>query len=139
MDDILLLGFLVVAAMALGVGLTLGRKLEAYRLRHMLEREMLGREQEIRKDAAQRSRSVLKGKAAENLAPFSEEFPFEASDARFMGSPLDFVVFAGNTAGEPQEVVFIEVKSGKGSLSTKERRWRDLIKEGKVRWMEVRL
>ncbi len=48
-----------------------------------------------RADALDRSRAVLKGKIGEQLAPLLPEFLelFSASDARFMGSPIDYVIF----------------------------------------------
>jgi len=36
-------------------------------------------------------------------------------------------------------VVLLDVKSGKSSLTTKQRRIRDLVKAGKVEWREIRL
>ena len=37
------------------------------------------------------------------------------------------------------EVVFVEVKSGKANLNTTERKLKDVIKEKKVRWHEYRI
>lgn len=91
-------------------------------------------EKQIREDTIKRSRSVLGGKFSENIAPYLPGFDYDPTDARFIGSPIDFLVFPGLSTGEPTEVVLIEVKSGKARLSTKERKIRDLIKEKKVRW-----
>ena len=50
-----------------------------------------------RHDSIARSRSVVSGKVQEHLAPLFPEFigQFNPKDARFLGSPLDFVVFDG--------------------------------------------
>jgi predicted Holliday junction resolvase-like endonuclease len=52
---------------------------------------------EIRKDSINRSRSTLKGKIAEQLAPVLPGFLFNPADARFIGSPVDYIIFDGLT------------------------------------------
>lgn len=99
----------------------------------------LGREREIRRDAIGRSRSVLEGKFREQLAPILPEFKYNPTDARFLGSPVDFVVFAGLAENEPREVVFIEVKTGKSQLSSRERKIKKLVDGGKVRYEILRV
>ncbi len=94
---------------------------------------------EIRKAAITKSRSVTLGKVAEHVAPFFPVFPFNPKDARFIGSPVDFVVFDGADEGEVRRVVLLEVKSGTSNLNTKQRRIRDAVREGRVEWLEVRV
>ncbi|MGC9311041.1 MAG: Holliday junction resolvase-like protein, partial [Candidatus Aenigmatarchaeota archaeon] len=79
--------------------------------------QRIGREKEIRREAIEKSRVVLEGKFREQLAPLLPEFRYNPTDARFLGSPIDFVVFDGICENGPREVVFIEVKSGKSRLS----------------------
>ncbi|MDP3734675.1 MAG: Holliday junction resolvase-like protein [Nanoarchaeota archaeon] len=93
----------------------------------------------IRKDAVKRSRAVLGGQFSEQLAPFLPDFKFNPTECRFLGKPIDFVVFPGMDGKEITEVVFVEVKSGTSSLSTVERQLRDVIKEKKVSWSEYRI
>lgn len=96
-------------------------------------------EQTIRQDAIQRSQSVTTGKIVEHLVPHLPNFNFNPKDARFIGSPVDFVVFDGlNDEDEDQvrNVVFIEVKTGMSALTRRERLVRDAIKAGRVRWIE---
>ena len=95
-------------------------------------------EQQIRQDAIQRSQSVTLGRITEHFIPYLRGFPYNPKDARFLGTPIDFVVFEGLSEGEVENVVFVEVKSGKGTLSTRERRVRDAVREGRVRWLELR-
>src|SRR5258705_2719732 len=54
----------------------------------------------IREDAVQRSLAVTAGKVHEQLVPYLPEFGFNPKDARFLGSPVDLVVFDGLSAGE---------------------------------------
>ncbi|MCP4143591.1 MAG: Holliday junction resolvase [Chloroflexi bacterium] len=95
-------------------------------------------EKNIRKDAATKSRSTLVGKITEHFIPYLPEFPYDPQDARFLGAPIDFVVFDGMSEGELKEIVLVEVKTNKGSLSKRERQLRDAVKAGKVKWTQVR-
>ena len=119
------------------------RMFEVWRERHAeedLERWRHKTETDIRADAVKRSRAVVTGKVTEHLVPYLGEFPFNPMDVRFLGTPVDLVVFDGLSEGSLQEVVFVEIKSGpSASLSTRERRIRDAILNGRVRWLEYRI
>lgn len=93
----------------------------------------------IRKDALTRSRAVLKGKIGEQMAPLLEAFPFEPADARFIGSPVDYIVFDGYSKNNPREIVLIDIKTGNAQLSTMERRISKLVNMNQVRWMTIRI
>ncbi len=83
--------------------------------------------------SAQKSSEVRLGHIAERMAPFLENFNYEPSNAQFLGQPIDYIVF------EEEEVVFIEIKSGNARLSTKQRKIKKLIENGKIRWEEIRI
>jgi len=93
----------------------------------------------LRKDAIQRSQAVTVGKVTEQLVPYLPGFGFNPKDVRFIGSPVDLVVFDGMSQDEVREVVFVEVKTGGSGLTTRERRIRDAIQAGRVSWLELRL
>ena len=80
-----------------------------------------------------KSSEVRVGQITEQISPFLKDFPFDPKKCRFIGDPLDFVVF-----GE-EKVVFVEVKSGKSQLNQNQRRIRDLINEGKVEFFIYRV
>ena len=84
------------------------------------------------------SRAVTTGKVTEQLAPHLPGFPLNPRDARFLGSPVDFVVFDGLDAGAVRRVVFVEVKTGGAALSGRERLVRDAVRERRVEWVEWR-
>ncbi len=89
----------------------------------------------IRKDSVNRSRSTLKGKISEQMAPFLPGFPFSPADARFLGNPVDFVVFDGYTGvkdenGDSIGIVLVEVKQGKGKLTREESLIKKAVEEG---------
>jgi predicted Holliday junction resolvase-like endonuclease len=95
-----------------------------------------------RRDSLARSRNVVSGKVQEHLVPFFPEFLglFNPRDARFLGSPIDFVVFDGLDEGqECRGVVLVEVKTGKSALTKRERQVRDAIEAGRVSYKLIRL
>ena len=93
----------------------------------------------IRENAVQRSLAVTAGKVHEQLVPYLPEFGFNPKDARFLGSPVDLVVFDGLAAGDVRRVVFLEVKTGGAQLTTRERQVRAVIEARAVVWAELRL
>ena len=91
------------------------------------------------KTALKRSRAVLGGLAAEQVAPWLPEFPCNPADARFIGKPVDFVAFPGAAEGhEVREVLFIEVKTGQATLSGREKDIRRAVGQGRVRYVVYR-
>jgi len=94
--------------------------------------------QAIRRDAVRRSQAVTSGKVQEQLVPHLPGFEFNPRDARFLGSPVDFVVFDGLAHGPVERVVFLEVKTGTATLSSRERQVRDAVLAGRVEWREWR-
>ncbi|MFP3895590.1 MAG: Holliday junction resolvase-like protein [Anaerolineales bacterium] len=90
-------------------------------------------ERRIRQDAIERSQAVIRGKVTEHLVPFFPDFAYNPRDARFIGTPVDLIVFDGLSDGDVQRIVFVEVKSGESAtLSTRERRVRNCIQKGAV-------
>jgi predicted Holliday junction resolvase-like endonuclease len=85
------------------------------------------------------SRASLAGKTAEQWAPYLDGFPGAVNEARFLGAPIDYIVFRGLADGEVSEVVFVEVKSGRGKLSRAERSLRDCVRDKRVSWAEHRV
>src|SRR5215467_1730307 len=87
---------------ALWKGRELERELELWRVKA---------EVGIRADAIRRSSAVVSGKVSEHLAPYMAGFPYNPKDARFLGTPIDFLVFDGMGDDDVREVVFLEVKT----------------------------
>ncbi len=89
----------------------------------------------IRQSAISQSRAVLGGKFVEQMAPYLPEFRYDPTEARFIGSPIDLVVFPGLATGDPQEIVIMEIKTGQECrLTPQQNKIRQLIEEGMVRW-----
>ena len=93
----------------------------------------------VREDAIIRSQAVITGRVSEQLLPFLPGFGFNPKDARFLGSPVDFVVFDGLDEGALRRVVFVEVKTGNSDLSPRERQVRDAVQDREVEWLELRV
>ena len=139
MEVIALVAIVVVVAI-LGIFLTYyfsKLKFEG-KFRQWQETEKLRWEEEkerARKEAITQSRAVLGGKFVEQLAPYLPEFKYDPTEARFIGSPIDLIVFPGLASGDPKEIVIMEIKTGKtGQLTPQERKIRQLIEDGMVRW-----
>jgi predicted Holliday junction resolvase-like endonuclease len=92
-----------------------------------------------RKDAIMKSRAVLGGQFSEQLAPYLPNFEYLPTECRFVGKPIDFIVFKGMDEKNISEVVFVEVKSGKAKLSSSERKLKEAIDKKKVKWVEYRI
>jgi predicted Holliday junction resolvase-like endonuclease len=95
-------------------------------------------------DAVNRSRSTLKGKIAEQIAPLLPEFLYNPADARFIGSPLDYIIFDGLTDVSDDKkasirIIFMDVKKGSASLSRTQRVIKEAIEEKAVSWETLRI
>ncbi len=92
------------------------------------------------------SRAVLKGKMAEQLAPIMPEFQYLPSDAKFLGDPVDYVVFDGYTdfrdgdgSAEDIDVVLIDIKRGDARLTKGQQAIEQPIKYGRVCFETIRI
>ena len=92
------------------------------------------------------SRAVLKGKMAEQFAPILPEFRYLPSDAKFLGDPVDYVVFDGYTdfrdgdgTAEDIEVILLDIKSGGARLSKGQQAIAQAVQAGRVRFETLRI
>ncbi|MFH1503159.1 MAG: Holliday junction resolvase-like protein [Candidatus Diapherotrites archaeon] len=133
--EILTIIFLIVFLIGLIIAYWLGHKAGAFK-KHREWEEALP---EHRKEAIMKSRAVLGGQFSEQLAPYLPNFNYSPTECRFLGKPIDFLVFKGMDGKEIEEVIFVEVKSGKSKLSLQEKNLKDTIEKKRVRWMEYRI
>lgn len=96
-------------------------------------------EARIRLDASTRSHAVNLGKITEHLIPYMSVFPYNPKDARFVGSPIDLIVFDGLDEGMIREILFLEIKTGTSALSIRQKQIKEAIVPGKVGWRELRI
>ena len=102
--------------------------------------------EEARKESVDRSRTSLKGKIGEQMAPLLPEFiaNYEPADARFIGTPIDYVIFKNMSKNssetkEPLEIVMLEVKSGNSSLTKIEKAVKDAVDSQRVRFETLKI
>ncbi|MCS7093928.1 MAG: Holliday junction resolvase-like protein [Candidatus Aenigmarchaeota archaeon] len=96
-------------------------------------------EEKIRRDAIERSSKILSGKIVEKLVPITKDFNHNPHDVRWLGDPVDFVVFDGLSEGNLKKITFVEVKSGKSPLNENEKMVRDVVKKKEIEWEEFRI
>ncbi|MDG6919664.1 MAG: hypothetical protein JRN62_09575 [Nitrososphaerota archaeon] len=107
--------------------------------------ELIKTVQEERADAVDTSRAVLKGKIAEQIAPLLPGFlaKYNPADARFIGSPIDYLVSKGMSKGEdsddPIEVVLLDVKTGRAGLNGVQRRIEAAAAEKRISFEVLRI
>jgi predicted Holliday junction resolvase-like endonuclease len=94
---------------------------------------------DIRQEAALKSRSVLRGLFSEQLAPYLPNFPYSPTEVRFIGKPVDFIVFEGMDEKKINSVKFVEVKTGSSQLSQQEKELKNAIEARKVSFEEYRI
>jgi len=94
---------------------------------------------DIRETAIKQSRAVLSGQFSEQIAPYLPGFPYKPTESRFIGKPIDFVVFKGMDEKKIDEVVFVEVKSGKNTLSGIQKSLKNAVENKKISWHEYKV
>jgi predicted Holliday junction resolvase-like endonuclease len=128
--------FLIGVLVALSIAVVI-YQFRIFKLRLDFQRQI----KEATKRSVEQSRSTLKGQIAEQMAPVLPGFSYLPADARFLGDPIDYVVFNGRTSlanngtGEQEiEIVLLEVKYGQSKLTPVQRTIAKAVEEGRVRF-----
>jgi predicted Holliday junction resolvase-like endonuclease len=104
----------------------------------LLQKWKIENEAIIRQDAINRSYSVNLGKITEHLIPFHLSFPFNPKDARFIGSPIDLIVFDGCSDKNDNIIIYIvEIKTGNSKLTELQKKIKAAVLSGDIRWAEI--
>ncbi len=115
MDILIILGFL-------GIILILLALLKRYRSLYLEEKFKKG------------SIAVKHGKMIEQFIPWIKEvFPYDPEKFRFIGDPIDGILF------DDEEIVFIEFKTGDAKLNKRQKTIKNLVKNKKIKWKEIRI
>lgn len=110
------------------------------RYKQLFESWKITEEASIRKDSLERSRSILRGQATEHLIPLTIN-SISPKDFRFMGNPIDYIIFNGlsavadKTAEDLESVIFLDIKTGKSRLTKVQRRIKKCIESGRVQFV----
>ena len=78
------------------------------------------------------SQSTRYGQIFEQMVPFSKEFPYDPKKFRFIGNPIDGVVF------DDDKIVFCEIKLNNSVLSPRQKSIKKMVDDKKVYWKEIR-
>lgn len=110
----------------------------------LLKSEFKQREKKIREDAVSRSKSVTRGQVSEQILPLLPEFRYNPADARFLGAPIDYVIYEGMShfrdTGEGEiSIVFAEAKVGKSHRTKVQNKIREAIESGRVKFETIKL
>jgi predicted Holliday junction resolvase-like endonuclease len=104
----------------------------------LLQQWKIENEAFIRQDAINRSYSVNLGKITEHLIPFHINFPFNPKDVRFIGSPIDLIVFDGSADKNDNIIIYIvEIKTGNSKLTDIQKKIKTAVIKGDIRWFEL--
>jgi len=91
-------------------------------------------QKELVKTVSQKKSSEVRlGKISEQMVPFTEQWPWDPNNFRFLGSPIDGISF------NEDELIFIEIKTGRSKLSKGQVKVRELVETGKVRFVSCRI
>ncbi len=114
-----------------------------------IQQLQLAHQEEIQravKKSLNTSRATIKGRVAEQFAPLLPEFEYLPSDAKFLGDPVDYVIFDGytdwrdgNLPSDAIEVILMDIKSGQARLSQGQLAIAEAIKHGRVRFETLRI
>jgi predicted Holliday junction resolvase-like endonuclease len=133
------IAFVFVVVLAGVALLYAGYRLVELRANLKFERWKNAHSKHIRREAIAGSQAAVAGRVFERVAPYLPGFGYNPKDVRFVGDPVDFVVFDGLSEGNLRNVVFVEVKTGDGELNGNERRVKAAIVERRVEWSLFRM
>jgi len=139
-ESISILIWAIIVTVTLGILVIL-----VIKLRQKHSQDIQAMEESIRKErtnAVDISRSTIKGKVGEQMSPLLPEFysKYEPADARFLGSPIDYVIFKNMSKfdnkekREPIEIVLLDVKTGKPDLKPIQNAVKKAVEEGRVKF-----
>ena len=82
---------------------------------------------------SKKSQSVKYGQLTEQWIPFSDKYPYNSQNFRFIGKPIDGISF------EDDKIVFVEFKTNTSRLSDSQRKVKDLVDNKKVEWLKLKI
>jgi len=93
------------------------------------EQEWKEKLEKLRSEIADKQRAGIKGKITEMFAPYLEGFPFKASECKFLGDPVDYVVFEGLDNRDITGIHFLDVKADSSELKKHQRQIKEIIEQ----------
>ncbi|QQG39416.1 MAG: endonuclease [Candidatus Aenigmatarchaeota archaeon] len=90
------------------------------------------RDMYARERSSKASLATKHGLTFEQLAPFSKDFPGNPRAFRFIGDPVDGVLFGDD------EITFVEFKTGSARTNDRQSRIKKIVEDGRVAWKEIK-
>lgn len=109
-----------------------------------LKAEFKSQEKAIREDAITRSKNVTRGHVSEQLLPLLPGFKYNVSDAKFLGFPVDYIIYEGmsklrDTGEGDITVVLAEIKQKSSHKNKIQRKIKEAIDNGRVRFETIKI
>lgn len=87
----------------------------------------------ILQGAPKKSLEVIFGQVAEKVAPVMPRFPYDINDCRFLGDPIDYVIFSGlSSDSHVNQIVFADVKTGEAKLNPHQKQAKEALESGRI-------
>ncbi|RLG12322.1 hypothetical protein DRN69_06910 [Candidatus Pacearchaeota archaeon] len=115
-------------------------KLVEAKFRIALEKWKISSVDSIKKQVLDKSRAVLKGKIGEQIVVLLPEFKYNPADARFIGNPIDYLIFDGYSENKKVKITFMDIKKGKyAKLSKQQKRIKEAVDSKRIKWETLNL
>ncbi len=128
---ILIIALFILVILSFFAGKSLGKRYMFEVMHTVMEKE--------KKEAIEKSRSIIKGQFSEHLSPFNADFPAKPSECKFFGAPIDFIAFCGLDEKNVTHIKFIEIKTGKANMNQTEKSIKTAIENKNVSFETYRL
>ena len=76
-----------------------------------------------------------RAKVYEQTSALLPDFPYDPQNVQWVGGSFDFIVYEGRVKDtDPVTIVFVEVKTGKSDLVARQKRIKEAVDSGRVRF-----
>jgi predicted Holliday junction resolvase-like endonuclease len=100
--------------------------------------ELARMRERMTKRAQKTAQAVNLGKIVEKIAPSFSSFAYSAGDCRALFEPIDYLIFQGLAQhGRVDALFFVDVKSGKARLTNTQKRIKEKVESGRVRFTTI--
>lgn len=113
------------------------KRLELQEQLKQKQENLLKRQERADAGAEKKAIEVGVGKIIEKVLPTYKNFNMVATDCRFLGEPIDMVVFDGMSENKINKITFLDVKTGNAALNKHQRLVRDTIEDQKVKFKVI--
>lgn len=94
--------------------------------------------EDARRQSVAMSRSGINAGVWENFTPLLAGYPYSHAESWHIGGLFDFIVYDGLEEGDIRDVIFVEVKTGSARLSARQKKVKDAVEAGRVKWVTWR-